>query len=390
MHYKDSRLNAKEWILSGRIIHPAYIKARRSVVSPNTFNMATSETMKAVVYTGGTEAFLEDRPKPTIVEPTDAIVRLTTAAICGTDLHILKGDVPTCKPGTVLGHEGVGIISSVGSAVKAFKTGDRVVVSCITSCLTCRFCRRGIPSHCLSGGWLLGNTIDGVQAEFARIPHADGSLFLAPDAEGITEKDLVMVSDVLPTSLECGVQNGRVEPGKTVAVIGAGPVGLGAVINAQLYSPRMVIVIDLDTNRLEKAKDFGATHTVQSGPGAVEEVMRLTGGDGVDVVIEAVGIPPTFALCQEIVAVGGNIANLGVHGKKVDLHLEKLWNRNITITTRNCDAVTSGMILKLIESGKLRAGNLVTHAYNMESVLDAYATFTAAAKTNALKVLLEF
>lgn len=245
-----------------------------------------------------------------------------------------------------------------------------------------------MPSHCTDGGWILGNTIDGLQAEYARIPHADASMHHV--VPGASDADLIMVSDVLPTALECGVLNGRVQPGATVAIVGSGPVGLGAVISAQLYSPAMVIVIDMDENRLTQARTFGATHTVKSGPDAVQQVMELTKGLGVDTAIEAVGVPATFKLCQDIIAVGGTIANLGVHGTPVDLHLEKLWDRNITITTRLVDAVTSPMLLKLVESGRIRAGNLGTHTFNFSDILNAYSTFSAAAKNSALKVLLKF
>ncbi len=246
----------------------------------------------------------------------------------GTDLHILKGDVPTCTKGRILGHEGVGVVESVGPAVKSFKAGDRVIISAITSCSACYYCRRGMPSHCTDGGWVLGNTVDGTQAEYVCIPHADASMH--PMVAGASDADQVMLSDVLPTSLECGVLNGRVQPGSTVAIVGSGPVGLGAVITSQLYSPSKLIVIDLDANRLKQAASLGATHTVVSGPDAIQQVMDITGGLGVDTVIEAVGVPATFKLCQDVVAVGGTIANLGVHGTKVDLHLEKLWDRNIS------------------------------------------------------------
>ncbi|PCH38837.1 alcohol dehydrogenase GroES domain protein [Wolfiporia cocos MD-104 SS10] len=345
-------------------------------------------TMKALAYLGKGEIGVVERPKPTIQFPTDAVVKLLKTTICGTDLHIMKGDVPTVPEGRILGHEGIGTIESVGSSVASFAPGDLVVISCITACGTCNFCRRGITSHCTSGGWVLGNTVDGTQAEYVRVQFANTSLYHAP--KGVDLNALVMTSDILPTSLECGVLNGRVQPGSSVAVIGAGPVGLAALMTAQLYSPRLSIAIDVDGNRLEAARKHGATHTVRSGPNAVKEVMDITGGLGVDSAIEAVGIPATFELCQDLVGVGGTIANVGVHGSKVDLHLEKLWDRNVAITTRLVDAVTTPTLLQMLESGRLDATPLTTHHFRFSEIMESYATFKAAAENKALKVIIDF
>jgi alcohol dehydrogenase len=267
-------------------------------------------------------------------------VKIAKTTICGTDLHILKGDVPTCAPGRILGHEGVGMIEQVGAGVTTFRPGDHVLISCITACGKCEYCRRGMYSHCTTGGWILGNEIDGTQAEYVRIPHADTSLYPIP--EGADEEALVMLSDILPTGFECGVVNGKVAPGSTVAIVGAGPIGLAALLTAQFYSPAEIIMIDLDDRRLQAASRFGATQIVNSADGkAAEKVKALTGGLGVDAAIEAVGVPATFLLCQDIVAPGGIIANVGVHGTKVDLHLERLWSQNIAITTRLVDTITN-------------------------------------------------
>jgi alcohol dehydrogenase len=293
--------------------------------------------MHAFVYHGPGKKALENRPKPAIQAPTDAIVKMVKTTICGTDLHILKGDVPTCHPGRILGHEGVGVIEAAGPAVTAFKAGDRVLISCISACGKCAYCRKLMYSHCTTGGWILGNTIDGTQAEFVRIPYADTSLYPMP--EGADEEALVMLSDILPTGFECGVLNGKVQPGNTVAIVGSGPIGLAALLTAQFYSPAEIIMVDLDNNRLEVARRFGATAVVNSTDGnAVNTIMKMTAGRGVDTAIEAVGVPATFELCEKIVAPGGVIANIGVHGTKVDLHLENLWDRNITITRsiRSC------------------------------------------------------
>ncbi len=344
--------------------------------------------MKALVYQGPGKKALEERPLPTIAAPTDAIVRITKTTICGTDLHILKGDVPTCKPGRILGHEGVGVVDSVGAGVTGFRPGDRVLISCISACGRCEYCRKGMYSHCTTGGWILGNEIDGTQAEYVRIPHADTSLYRIP--EGAEEDALVMLSDILPTGFECGVLNGKVQPGDVVGIVGAGPIGLAALLTAQFYSPSEIIMIDLDDSRLDVAKRFGATATVNSTDGkAAEKVMKMTGGRGVDAAIEAVGIPATFVLCEDIVAPGGTIANIGVHGVKADLHLERLWSHNITITTRLVDTVTTPMLLKTVQSGKIDPKRLITHRFKLDEILDAYDTFGRAASTRALKVLIE-
>jgi alcohol dehydrogenase len=344
--------------------------------------------MKALVYLGPAKKAVEERPKPEITAPTDAIVKITNTTICGTDLHILKGDVPSCQPGRILGHEGVGIIEKTGSTVTAFKPGDRVLISCISACGKCAYCRKLMYSHCTTGGWILGNRVDGTQAEFVRIPHADTSLYRLP--EGADEEALVMLSDILPTGFECGVLNGKVQPGSTVAIVGAGPIGLAALLTAQFYSPAEIIMIDLDDNRLEVAKRFGATSTVNSADGkAVETVMKMTGERGVDTAIEAVGIPATFEMCEEIVAAGGTIANIGVHGTKVALHLESLWDRNITITTRLVDTVSTPMLLNTLRSHKIDPKRLITHHFKLDRILDAYETFGHAADTGALKVILQ-
>jgi alcohol dehydrogenase len=344
--------------------------------------------MKALVYHGPGNKSLDDRPKPKLASATDAIVRVTRTTICGTDLHILKGDVPTCEPGRILGHEGVGVIDEVGAAVSIFKPGDHVLISCITSCGKCDYCRRGMYSHCSTGGWILGNRIDGTQAEYVRIPHAETSLYPIP--AGADEEALVMLSDILPTGFECGVLNGKVQPGSTVAIVGSGPIGLAALLTAQFYSPAQIVMVDRDANRLELARTFGATACVNIDRGdPVAEIMKLTGNVGVDCAIEAVGVPASFELCQSIVAPGGVIANVGVHGVKADLHLEQLWDRNIAITTRLVDTVSTPMLLKTVRSGRLDPGKLITHRFALNDVIKAYETFGHAADTHALKVIIE-
>jgi alcohol dehydrogenase len=296
--------------------------------------------------------------------------------------------VPSCEPGQVLGHEGVGIVDSVGAAVTAFKVGDRVLISCISACGKCFYCRKLMYSHCTTGGWILGNRIDGTQAEFVRIPHTDTSLYPIP--QSLDEEALIMLSDILPTGFECGVLNGKIQPGSTVGIVGSGPIGLAALLTAQFYAPAQIIMIDLDDSRLAIAKRFGATAIVNSGDShAVETILKMTDGRGVDTAIEAVGIPATFELCEKIVAPGGVIANIGVHGTKVDLHLENLWDRNITITTRLVDTVSTPMLLSILQSKKIDPTQLITHRFKLDKILDAYETFGNAANTHALKVIIE-
>jgi alcohol dehydrogenase len=347
--------------------------------------------MKALVYrpaaSGLKRAVWEDKPVPTIREANDAIVRVTTTTICGTDLHILKGDMPVVVDGRILGHEGIGVVEQVGAGVSEFKVGDKVIISCVTSCTKCDFCRKGMPSHCRHGGWILGYTIDGTQAEHVRIPHADGSLYHFP--KGGDEESLVMLSDILCTGFECGVLNGQVKPGDTIAIVGAGPIGLAVLLTSQFYSPAQIYVVDLDDNRLAVAKQLGATTVINSADGkAAARLLELNGGTGVDVAIEAVGSPTTFDICQSILAPGGRLANVGVHGKPVTLHMEQLWDRNMALTTRLVDTVTLPMLLKVVLSGKLQPEKLVTHHFALHDIEKAYETFGNAAREHALKVVL--
>lgn len=326
-------------------------------------------------------------PKPTITAPTDAIVRISNTTICGTDLHIMKGDVPTVLAGRILGHEGTGIIDAIGSGVSSLKVGDRVLISCITSCAKCDHCKSGMLSHCDNGGWILGHLIDGTQAEFVRIPFADTSLYHISKETDIER--FVMLSDILPTGFECGVLNGTVKPGDTVAIVGAGPIGLATLLTALFYSPAELIVIDIDTHRLEVAKQLGATVTIDNSNGrATQEVMNITGNRGVDVSIEAVGTPEAFAICESIVAAGGHIANIGVHGKPVQLNLDKLWAHNITLTTRLVDTTSTPLLMKTVASGRLKPETLITHHFSLDNIMKAYDVFSDATKEKALKVII--
>lgn len=346
--------------------------------------------MKALVYEGPGKKALREVEKPEIIKDSDAIVRLVKTTICGTDLHILSGDVPAVKEGTILGHEGVGIVEEVGSGVKNFKPGDKVIISCITSCGSCHYCKQSLYAHCEDGGWILGHLINGTQAEYVRIPHADNSLYHIP--KGISDQAAVLISDILPTGFEIGVLNGQVKPGDTVAIIGAGPIGMSALITSQFYSPGKIIMVDLDDNRLEASKKFGATDTVnsQNAESAIQQILELTDGRGVDVAIEAAGFPATFDICQKILAPGGHLANVGVHGKPVELELQNLWIQNVTITTGLVSTNSTPMLLKTLSSGKIKVEELVTHAFKFENILDAYDTFQNASKEKALKVIIDF
>jgi alcohol dehydrogenase len=344
--------------------------------------------MKALVYHGPGQRALENVPKPNIQFATDAIVRITKTTICGTDLHILKGDLPVVSPGRILGHEGVGVVEQVGANVANFNVGDHVLISCISACGKCSNCKKGMYSHCENGGgWVLGNQIDGTQAEYVRIPFADNSLYPIP--ADMDEELFVMLSDILPTGYECGVLNGQIKPGDSVAIIGAGPVGLAALLTSHFYSPVEVIVVDNDDNRLQIAMQLGATQVFNNSLGnAAEKIMELTNNRGVDVVIEAIGVPASFDVCQAVVAVGGHIANVGVHGKPVSLNLDKLWSQNITLTTRLVDTVTTPMLLNAVVTGQLRPQQLITHHFAFDQLMDAYDIYDNAMQAEALKVII--
>lgn len=343
--------------------------------------------MKALVYQGPGDKAWTDKASPVIEKPTDAVVRILHTTICGTDLHILKGDVPAVTPGRTLGHEGVGVIEEVGSAVRNFKKGDHVLISCVTSCGSCSNCKRQLYSHCADGGWILGHLIDGTQAEQVRIPHADNSLYAIPP--GSDEQALVMLSDILPTGFEIGVLAGKIKPGDSVVIVGAGPVGMAALLTAQFYSPGMLVMVDVDPSRLEVARQFGATHIINPGAeNVVAKIFDLTDGVGIDVAIEAVGIPASFDTCQEVIAPGGHIANVGVHGKSVELHLEKLWIQNINISTGLVNTNTTPMLLKTVQAGKIEPSKLITHRFKLDDIVQAYEVFGNAAREKAMKVIL--
>jgi alcohol dehydrogenase len=344
--------------------------------------------MRAVVYHGPGNKDWEEVPDPKFIDDADAIVRVDATTICGTDLHILKGDVPAVTDGRILGHEAVGTVEETAPGVRTVKAGDRVLVSCISACGRCRYCREGSYGQCLGGGgWILGHKIDGTQAEYVRVPFADTSTHRVPD--GVSDEEVLMLADILPTGYEVGVLNGGIRPGDTVVVVGAGPIGLAAMLGAQLYSPSRIIAVDLADQRLEAAARFGADLGVNSGrDDAVAQVMDVTAGLGADVAIEAVGIPATFELCTRVIRPGGHVANVGVHGAPVTLHLEDLWIRNVTITTGLVDTYSTPRLLELVSQGRIDAKPLVTHRFDLDDVMDAYDQFSRPQETGALKVVL--
>jgi alcohol dehydrogenase len=344
--------------------------------------------MKALVYHGPNNKSWDEVPDLTLLDDTDAIVRIDATTICGSDLHILKGDLPEVTPGRILGHEAVGTVEEVGAAVKHVRPGDRVLVSCITACGTCRFCRESRFGQCLNGGgWILGHNINGTQAERVRVPFADTSTYPAPS--GVPDEELLMLADILPTGYEVGVLNGRVSPGDVVVVVGAGPIGLSAISGSHLFSPSHVVAVDLADARLEKAKQFGADVTVNNGREDPLAVVRsLTGGLGADVAIEAVGSAATFELAAELVRAGGHIANIGVHGGPATLHLETLWTRDVTITTGLVDTYSTPTLSRLVETHQLDAARFATHHFDLHEMVDAYEVFANASATGALKVVL--
>ena len=343
--------------------------------------------MKALVFEGANNIALREKPKPILLNPGDAIIKIQKTTICGTDLHIMKGDVPEVIPGLILGHEGIGIVEDTGSSVTNFKPGDKVIISCITSCGKCPECKKSMYSHCTDGGWILGHLIDGTQAEYVRIPHADNSLYLIP--QNVNEEAAVMLSDIFPTGFEIGVLAGKVKPGDNIVIVGSGPIGLAALLTAQFYNPARIIMLDSDDNRLKIAQKLGATDVVNIlSENVLERVMMVTDNIGADVVMEAVGTPESFLTCQQIVNAGGCIANIGVHGKSVKLHLEQLWIKNITITMGLVNTTTTPLLLKMIQSGKLIPEKLITHHFRLEEITQAYEIFAKAIQSKALKVII--
>jgi alcohol dehydrogenase len=359
-----------------------------SETRPNTDQRQAPE-MKALVYHGPGERGWDNVDDPRILEPTDAIVRIDSSTICGTDLHILKGDVPETVPGTVLGHEAVGTVQEVGAAVTTVAPGDRVLMSCVSSCGRCRFCKEARYGQCLGGGgWIFGHLINGLQAEYARVPFADNSVYKVPDQ--LSDEQVLFLADILPTSYEVGVLNGMVAPGDVVAIVGAGPIGLAGILTAKLYTPGTIVAIDLADSRLDSARLFGADETINNGrENAVARVMELTDGLGADVAFEAVGVPQSFELSAELIRPGGRVANIGVHGCSAELHLEKLWIRDVTITTGLVDTFSIPQLMRLIASGRLDPSLFATHRFALGDTMAAYDTFADAANTGALKVVLQ-
>src|SRR5277367_4936938 len=339
--------------------------------------------MKALVYHGPGQRGWDTVADPEIVDQSDIVVRVDTSTICGSDLHILKGDVPETTPGTVLGHEAVGTVQEIGPSVSTVAVGDRVLMSCVSACGRCRYCKEARYGQCLGGGgWIFGHLIDGLQAQYARVPFADNSVYKIPDE--LSDEQVLFLADILPTSFEVGVLNGKIAPGDVLAIVGAGPIGLAAILTASLYTPGRIVSIDLDDSRLESAKRFGADTTINnSRENPIEQIMELTDGLGADVALEAVGVPDTFELATDLIRPGGRVANIGVHGKPATLHLEKLWTRDVTITTGLVDTNTIPTLIRLLVGGQLNTGAFVTQRFALSDMMAAYDTFGRAAETGA-------
>ncbi|KAJ5924935.1 hypothetical protein N7454_007574 [Penicillium verhagenii] len=369
------------------ISHPDENSSQVSIMPEQGFHLA--KTMKAVIFKDVGSIEVVERPRPEIHHPTDAIVKMLHTSICGTDLHIMRGHVPTCTPGRILGHEGVGIIDALGSGVTGLNIGDLVLISCISACGSCKRCRVGMTSHCVGGGWILGHTIDGTQAEYVRIPHAAFSLYILPP--DVDSQTAVALSDAFPTAYECAILPGKMRPGCTMAIVGAGPVGLAVLILAKLFSPKLVVLVGKGDPRLTAAMQLGADHVLSSSLGNDEitkSALDVNEGEGFDIVVECVGVPQTFELCQRLLGLGGVLTNVGVHGSKTDLHLENLWSNNISITSRLVDTTTLNQLLCLLEKGKIDPGLLISHRFAFGNILEAYDTFKLGSSKRVLKVII--
>jgi alcohol dehydrogenase len=346
--------------------------------------------MKAMVYKGPGKRAWEEVPDPKIELSTDVIVKVETTTICGTDLHILKGDVAAVSVGRILGHEAVGTISAVGESVAGFKIGDRVLVPAVTKCGRCEFCQKGLPSHCASVGgigWIFGHLIDGTQAEYVRVPFADTSLYHIP--LGVTNEQAIFLADSLPTGYEIGVLAGRVRPGDTVAVIGAGAIGLSVILTAGLWGVAKLIAVDMNAFRLQKAGEFGATDVLNVGVNTVKEILAMTGLLGVDVAIECVGYPESLTTALSVVRPGGNVANVGVHSGPVSIAMQDLWIKNINLSMGLVNTTSIPTLMKMVASGRLPAEKMGTHKFKFSEFDQAYEVFSNAATNKAIKVILE-
>lgn len=346
-----------------------------------------ANTMKAFVYHGPEKMSLDQVPKPTIIKPTDAIVKVTTSTICGTDKHIRHGGMPEVEPGRIIGHEFCGIVEEVGSSVNKFKKGDRVAVSCVTQCMDCYYCRRGMYSQCTTGSWIFGYMIDGCQADYVRVPYADSGMYIIPDS--LTDEDVLFVGDILSTGY-FGAENGNIQPGDTVAVFGSGPVGMCAMATARLWGPARIVAVDIDDSRLEFAKKNGwADYALNPQKVDVVQALKdMTGGRGADVTIEANGFEPTFKGAIDGVRAGGTVSLIGVFEKPQVVEMNKLWKKNIAIKMGLVNANRISELIDLIKEGKLNMKPLITHTLPLSQVAEGYDIFEER-RDNAIKVVLK-
>lgn len=346
-----------------------------------------ANTMKAFVYHGPEKMSLDQVPKPTIIKPTDAIVKVTTSTICGTDKHIRHGGMPEVEPGRIIGHEFCGIVEEVGSSVNKFKKGDKVAVSCVTQCMDCYYCRRGMYSQCTTGSWIYGYMIDGCQADYVRVPYADSGMYIIPDS--LTDEDVLFVGDILSTGY-FGAENGNIQPGDTVAVFGSGPVGMCAMATARLWGPARIVAVDIDDSRLEFAKKNGwADYGLNPQKVDVVQALKdMTGGRGADVTIEANGFEPTFKGAIDGVRAGGTVSLIGVFEKPQVVEMNKLWIKNIAIKMGLVNANRISELIDLIKEGKLNMKPLITHTLPLSQVAEGYDIFEER-RDNAIKVVLK-
>ena len=306
------------------------------------------KTMRAVVYQEKGRFALEERPAPEILDPGDAVVRVTLASICSSDLHIKGGFVPRARPGVIVGHEMVGVVERVGPQVTRVVPGDRVAVNVETFCGSCFFCRRGAVNNCAdpAGGWALGCRIDGGQAEYVRVPYADNGLTRIPD--GVTDRQALFTGDILSTGF-WAAQLGEIREGDTVAVLGAGPTGLCAMMCARLYRPACVVAVEPDPARRALALARGwADLALEPGEQTLERLRALTGGRGADVVIEAAGGPNTFQTAWQAARPAGIVVVAAMYEESQSLPLPEMYGKNLTFKTGGVDACRCGEILDLI------------------------------------------
>lgn len=343
-----------------------------------------TDFMKGFVWHNNKTASLDKRPVPKIKDKRDAIVKVTMSSICTSDLHIIRGFVPKAVPETILGHEFVGEIVDVGSDIKNLKKGDRVSANCETFCGQCYFCKRGFINNCLYGGWEIGCTIDGCQAEYVRVPFADTGLTKLPD--NISYENALFVGDILSSGY-WGAELCEIQKGDTVAVIGAGPVGLCSMISAKLLGAEKIIAIDVDDTRLEIAKNQNLADVVINplNSDVEKEVKDLTERRGADSVIEAAGGKDTFQTAWKIARANAIVALVAMYEENQTLPLPDMYGKNLTFKTGGVDAVNCSKLVDLISEKKINTDFLITNKFSLDNIQQAYKLFENKSD-NCLKI----